>query len=146
MPPISVLMKPASGLCNMKCDYCFYCDETAKRKQESYGLMSEKTLRNVIRRTLLRAEGSITYAFQGGEPTLRGLDFFQKVIAYEQQYNKPEFGSATRCRPTATGSMRTGVSSFGSIISWWVCLLTGCGKRMICTVMERTGVLPMTGY
>ncbi|MCD8381002.1 MAG: anaerobic sulfatase maturase [Lachnospiraceae bacterium] len=88
MPPISVLMKPASGLCNMKCDYCFYCDEAAKREQESYGLMSEETLKNVIRRTLLRAEGSITYAFQGGEPTLRGLDFFKKVIAYEKQYNK----------------------------------------------------------
>ena len=30
MPPISVLMKPSSGMCNMKCDYCFYCDETQK--------------------------------------------------------------------------------------------------------------------
>lgn len=88
MPPISVLMKPASGMCNMSCDYCFYGDETKKREQESYGFMSEQTLKNVIRRTMLRAEGSVTYAFQGGEPTLRGLDFFEKVVAYEKQYNK----------------------------------------------------------
>ena len=70
MPPISLLIKPASGLCNMKCDYCFYCDETKKRSQESFGLMSEATLRNVIRKTVLRAEGACTIAFQGGEPTL----------------------------------------------------------------------------
>ena len=52
MPPISVLMKPSSGMCNMKCDYCFYCDETQKRIQESYGFMSEQTLKNVIRKTM----------------------------------------------------------------------------------------------
>ena len=75
MPPISVLMKPSSGMCNMHCDYCFYCDETQKRIQESYGFMSEQTLKNVIRKTMLRAEGAASYAFQGGEPTLRGLDF-----------------------------------------------------------------------
>ena len=78
MPPISVLMKPSSGMCNMHCDYCFYCDEAQKRLQKSYGFMSEETLKNVIRKTILRAEGVVSYAFQGGEPTLRGLDFFPR--------------------------------------------------------------------
>ena len=45
MPPISVLMKPSSGMCNMHCDYCFYCDEAQKRLQKSYGFMSEETLK-----------------------------------------------------------------------------------------------------
>ena len=88
MPPLSVLIKPSSSMCNMKCDYCFYCDEAGKRSQASFGFMSENTLKNVIRKTLLRAEGAIYYAFQGGEPTLRGLDFFKKVILFQQQYNK----------------------------------------------------------
>lgn len=88
MPPISVLMKPASGMCNMSCDYCFYCDEMQKRERKNYGFMSEETLKNVIRKTMLKAEGSISYAFQGGEPTLRGLDFFKKVIEYENKYNR----------------------------------------------------------
>ncbi|MCI8872397.1 MAG: anaerobic sulfatase maturase [Lachnospiraceae bacterium] len=88
MPPISVLIKPSSGMCNMTCDYCFYCDETQKRTQESYGFMSEATLKNVIRKTMLRAEGTACYTFQGGEPTLRGLDFFEKVLFYQKQYNK----------------------------------------------------------
>ena len=88
MPPISVLMKPASGMCNMKCEYCFYCDEMQKRATESFGFMSEETLKNVIRRTLLRAEGYVSYAYQGGEPTLRGIDFFKKAAAFQRQYNK----------------------------------------------------------
>ena len=88
MPAISVLMKPSSSMCNMSCDYCFYCDEAQKRSQESYGFMSEQTLKNVIRKTMLRAEGMISYTFQGGEPTLRGIEFFQKAVAYQKQYNK----------------------------------------------------------
>lgn len=88
MPAISVLMKPSSSLCNMSCDYCFYCDEAQKRTHKSYGFMTEETLKNVIRKTLLRAEGYISYAYQGGEPTLRGLDFYKQAIAFQKQYNK----------------------------------------------------------
>lgn len=88
MPPISVMIKPASGMCNMKCDYCFYCDETRKRALESYGFMSGQTLKNIIRKTMLGAEGAVSYTFQGGEPTLRGIEFFEKAIEYEKQYNK----------------------------------------------------------
>ena len=75
MRSLSVMIKPASGLCNMRCDYCFYRDEAANRETASFGLMSEKTLKNVIRRTLTRVTDQYTLSFQGGEPTLRGLDF-----------------------------------------------------------------------
>ena len=37
----NILIKPASGLCNMRCDYCFYCDEATKRNIPSYGMMEE---------------------------------------------------------------------------------------------------------
>lgn len=87
MPPINLLIKPASGLCNMQCDYCFYCDITEKREQASYGIMTERTLRNVIKKTLRAAERSCTIAYQGGEPTLAGLDFFKKSIEYQNRFN-----------------------------------------------------------
>lgn len=90
MPPVSVLIKPASGMCNMSCDYCFYCDETSKRSQASYGFMSEVTLKNVIRKTILNAQGAAHYMFQGGEPTLIGISFFQKVLYYQKHYNKKQ--------------------------------------------------------
>lgn len=85
---ISVLLKPASGMCNMQCEYCFYCDEMQKRQQESYGFMSEETLKNTIRKTLVHAEQAAGYAFQGGEPTLRGIDFFRKAVQFQKQYNR----------------------------------------------------------
>ena len=85
---LSVLIKPASGMCSMHCDYCFYCDETDKRRRKSYGFMSEETLENIIRATLPRAGEGISYAFQGGEPTLRGLDFFRKAVELEKAYNR----------------------------------------------------------
>ena len=88
MPAISVLIKPASGLCNMHCDYCFYKDEMENRTDASFGFMTEETIKNVIRKTLLRATGMASYAFQGGEPSLRGLDFFKKAVEFQKKYNK----------------------------------------------------------
>lgn len=78
MPPLSIMIKPASALCNMRCEYCFYHDVTDHRDVKSFGLMSEETADNLIRKALDFANGeSIAFAFQGGEPTIRGIDFFR---------------------------------------------------------------------
>ena len=88
MPLHTILIKPVSGLCNMRCDYCFYCDEMEKREVASYGMMSEDTLKNIVKKAMRQARGEICFAFQGGEPTLRGLDFFQKVVELEARFNR----------------------------------------------------------
>ncbi len=77
MPALSVLIKPASGLCNMRCRYCFYADVTENREIRSYGVMTEETAEALIRRALEFAEGSVTFAFQGGEPTLAGEGYYR---------------------------------------------------------------------
>lgn len=71
----------------MNCTYCFYRDEMKCRATADFGEMSEQTLKNVIRRTLPCADTVASFAFQGGEPTLRGLDFFRKAVMFEKQYN-----------------------------------------------------------
>lgn len=83
----NILIKPASGLCNMHCDYCFYCDETKKRDIACYGMMELSTIETIIRKVLKQGKETVCFAFQGGEPTLRGLKFFEKVIEFEQHYN-----------------------------------------------------------
>ena len=88
MPLHTILIKPVSGLCNMRCDYCFYCDEMEKRSTASYGMMSEKTLKNLIRKAMHQAVGEICFAFQGGEPTLRGIDFYVKALELEERFNR----------------------------------------------------------
>lgn len=87
MPTLLVMIKPASGLCNMRCRYCFYADEMNRRKQSSYGIMAEDTLEEVIRKALLFADEQCTIVYQGGEPTLAGLDFFRKSIEFLEKYN-----------------------------------------------------------
>lgn len=87
MPDINLLIKPASSNCNLRCVYCFYQSEAASRSVASYGMMAEDTLEAVVRRGLEYADSYCGFAFQGGEPTLAGLPFFQKLVSLEQQYN-----------------------------------------------------------
>lgn len=87
MPALSVMIKPASGQCNMRCRYCFYADETRNRNTPSFGMMTEETLRRVLTQVLSAASSTCTLAFQGGEPTLAGLPFFRRVIELEKELN-----------------------------------------------------------
>lgn len=87
MPPIQLLIKPASGSCNLRCKYCFYYDEMQNRETVNYGIMSTETLEAVVKRTLEFADGECGFAFQGGEPTLAGLDFFKELIRLEKAHN-----------------------------------------------------------
>ncbi|MBR5230975.1 MAG: anaerobic sulfatase maturase [Clostridia bacterium] len=88
MPPLNLLIKPASGRCNMRCSYCFYADETARRAVKDYGMMAEDTLEILIEKALEKAEYKCTFGFQGGEPTLRGLDFYRRAAELEKKYNR----------------------------------------------------------
>ncbi len=87
MPPLQLLIKPSSGSCNLRCRYCFYCDEMAKRETPNYGFMSEETLEMLVKRALEFADVRCGFAFQGGEPTLVGLDFYKKLLLFQEKYN-----------------------------------------------------------
>jgi len=85
---LSVLIKPSSDKCNMQCKYCFYHDIFKKRGQKSYGFMDIDLLEVIVQKACTEVEEEVTFAFQGGEPTLVGIDFFQKLIRYEKKYNQ----------------------------------------------------------
>lgn len=89
MKELSILIKPASSLCNMRCRYCFYGDISDLRQVKSFGLMEQATADALIDNALfgLQEEDSVTFLFQGGEPTLAGLPFFE---AFVQQVQKRE--------------------------------------------------------
>lgn len=82
MKYFSMLIKPASSACNLRCQYCFYCDVAKNRKIPTYGIMDEATMNLLIDKTLgfFHEEVTITFAFQGGEPTVAGLDYFRRFI------------------------------------------------------------------
>ena len=90
MKHLQLLIKPASSNCNLRCQYCFYEDECENREIHSYGIMSTDLLETIVQKALETAELSCTFGFQGGEPTLAGLDFFKALIAYTKKYKKPQ--------------------------------------------------------
>ena len=88
MPPIHLLIKPSSGACNLRCRYCFYHDESAHRDVAFRGIMQKDTADALIERAFECEKQSVLFAFQGGEPTLAGLDFFKAFVEKVRQTNK----------------------------------------------------------
>lgn len=85
----SLLIKPASALCNLDCEYCFYLDrETDPYKDIAQKRMSFDTLRRMVESYLFYSYPQSTFAFQGGEPTLAGLPFFEKLVAYQKKFGR----------------------------------------------------------
>jgi uncharacterized protein len=87
VPPISVLIKPASSKCNLNCKYCFYHDVANNRSVADFGFMSLETIEIIIKKVLRFASGYATFSFQGGEPTLCGIDFFKSVVKLQNKLN-----------------------------------------------------------
>ena len=87
MPPVTVMIKPVSGACNMRCQYCFYADEMQHRSTPLYPVMTAETLEAVVRRSMAYADGQASFVFQGGEPTLAGVGFFDLFIQLQNKYN-----------------------------------------------------------
>lgn len=83
MKNVNLLIKPASSLCNLRCRYCFYADIADIRDVESYGIMSSETADILIDKSFEAVDpnGSISFMFQGGEPTVAGLSFFRDFTA-----------------------------------------------------------------
>lgn len=82
MKYFSLLIKPSSSYCTMRCTYCFYDDVAKNREVANYGFMKEEVMEAMLENTFSYFDepASITFAFQGGEPTCVGLSFFKKFI------------------------------------------------------------------
>lgn len=86
--PISVMIKPSSSLCNLKCKYCFYSSLSSERKEYSKGFMNLKTAENIVRSAVEYTKGTeIIFTFQGGEPMLSGIDFYKSFAALAKKHN-----------------------------------------------------------
>jgi len=84
-----VMAKPTGAQCNLKCDYCFFLKKGLLYLDSDFR-MSDETMETYIRQAI---EGhhvpEVTIAWQGGEPTLMGLDFFRRTMEVEKKYIRP---------------------------------------------------------
>jgi uncharacterized protein len=85
-----VMAKPTGAICNLDCTYCFYLEKESLFPGGSFR-MSEDVLEGYVRGLLEAHRGvpEVVVAFQGGEPTMMGLDFFRRVLEIERRHVQP---------------------------------------------------------
>jgi uncharacterized protein len=85
-----VMAKPGGSTCNLDCAYCYYLSKQDLPNGPGVGRMSDDTLERFIQQYIEGVTGpEVVFSWQGGEPTLMGLDFFRKVAALEKKYARP---------------------------------------------------------
>lgn len=84
-----VMLKPSGALCNLHCAYCFYLDKEALYPGASFR-MSPEVLESFTRQYIAAQQApQAVFAWQGGEPTLMGLEFFRQAVALQDTYRRP---------------------------------------------------------
>ena len=84
---IHILAKPIGPACNLNCDYCFYLEKTALFGSRKTFKMSDKVLRTFIAEYIsAQPTPVVEFVWQGGEPTLLGIDFFRRVVEIQRHF------------------------------------------------------------
>jgi len=87
IPAFHVMTKPVGPICNLNCTYCFYLEKEKLFGKTEKFRMSDEVLEQYIRQYIeQQSVPEISFAWQGGEPTLLGVDFFRKVITLQRKY------------------------------------------------------------
>lgn len=87
MSSFHVLAKPIGPICNLDCKYCFYLEKERLYPEKTSWKMPDNVLETYIRQYIEAQEVPvISFAWQGGEPTLLGVDFFRQVVELQQKY------------------------------------------------------------
>ena len=82
-----IMAKPSSYHCNIKCEYCFYLQKEQSLAHR-VNSMTEQTLENYVRNYISSFPGDkVDFMWQGGEPTLLGIDFFKKAIELQKKFS-----------------------------------------------------------
>jgi uncharacterized protein len=87
MSGFNVLAKPTGPLCNLSCSYCFYLEKERLYPGSQPWAMSDEVLEAFIRQYIETQDAPVvSFVWQGGEPTLLGLDFFRRVVELQARY------------------------------------------------------------
>jgi uncharacterized protein len=82
------VIKPIGPACNLSCSYCFYLGKTKLYPETNNFKITDNVLETFIENYLKQETDEITFIWQGGEPTLLGVEFFKKVVSLQKEYNK----------------------------------------------------------
>lgn len=89
-PRFHAMVKPTGAICNLDCAYCYYLHKEELLGSDSQFRISDEILEAHIRQYIEGQSGDeAVFSWQGGEPTLLGVSFFEKVVALEKKYQRP---------------------------------------------------------
>ena len=114
-----LLAKPTGAVCNLDCDYCFFLSKQMLYPGSRFR-MADELLETYIRQ-LIEAHARVPVvqvAWQGGEPTLMGVEFFRRSVELVNHYLRPGQRADTRSRQTGRSSTRSGRSSSPNTTFW----------------------------
>src|SRR5580704_14485808 len=83
-----VLAKPTGAVCNLDCTYCFFLSKEALYPESDFR-MHDDLLEIYVRQLLEAQPEQVQVAWQGGEPTLMGLEFFERMMELVAKYRRP---------------------------------------------------------
>ena len=87
--PFHIMVKPIGPKCNLDCTYCFYLEKEILFGDGERWKMDDAVLEAYVKRYIeAQPADPVTFAWQGGEPTLCGVDFFEKVVKWQKTYGK----------------------------------------------------------
>jgi len=88
MKPFHIMAKPYGPICNLDCTYCYYLEKENLYPQSSHDFrMRDDVLDNYVRQYIeTHPSDSIQFAWQGGEPTLLGVGFFERAVELQKRY------------------------------------------------------------
>jgi uncharacterized protein len=85
--PFHVMTKPTGAACNLECEYCYYLDKADLYPEMADSRMSEETLETFVKQYIEAFPGpEVTFAWQGGEPTLLGVEFFRTAVRLQEKH------------------------------------------------------------
>lgn len=84
----SLLIKPAGPDCNLGCTYCFYLEKQALFPEAPTHRMSAEVLEETVRQVMRQGGRELAFAWQGGEPTLMGVDFFRQAVELQKKHGR----------------------------------------------------------
>ncbi len=85
------MAKPIGASCNLECTYCYYLDKSSLYPDRNDFRMDEETLDRFVRSYIRDNPASVvTFAWQGGEPTLRGIEFYRTAVSLQEKYAPPD--------------------------------------------------------
>ncbi len=139
--------KPTGAVCNLDCTYCFFLSKEMLYPGSRFRMADE--LLETYLRQLIEAHArspEVAVAWQGGEPTMMGVDFFRRSVELAEQLKLPhQRDRATRSRRTGRCSTTSGARSSPSTASSWGSRSTGHARCTTRSGSTRAGRAASTG-